>query len=112
MATKSAISFGLVHIPISLHNATRNNDISFNQLHKTDHERIRYKKTCGHCGQEVSSSDIVKGYEYDKDKYVVITEADLEQIKTEKDRTIHILHFTTLDQISPVYYEKNLSCHS
>jgi len=106
MAIKSAISFGLVHIPISLHNATRDNDISFNQLHKDDHERIRYKKTCGHCGEEVSPSDIVKGFEYDKDKYVVITEADMEKIKTEKDRTIHIMHFATLDQISPVYYEK------
>jgi DNA end-binding protein Ku len=106
MATKSAISFGLVHIPISLHNATRDNDISFNQLHKEDHERIRYKKTCGHCGEEVSSSDIVKGYEYDKNKYVIVTEADLEKIKTDKDRSIHILHFAALDQISPVYYEK------
>jgi len=106
MATKSAISFGLVHIPISLHNATRDNDIHFNQLHAKDHERIRYKKTCGHCGQEVSPNDIVKGYEYDKDKYVVITDADLEKIKTEKDRSIHILHFATLDQISSVYYEK------
>ena len=106
MPTKSAISFGLVHIPITLHNATRDTDISFNQLHIKDHERIRYKKVCGHCEQEVTSADIVKGYEYDKNKYVVITDEDLEKIKTEKDRSIHILHFTTLDQISPVYFEK------
>ena len=106
MPTKSAISFGLVHIPIVLHNATRDNDISFNQLHIKDHERIRYKKVCGFCEKEVTSNDIVKGYEYDKDKYVVITDEDFEKIKTEKDRSIHILHFATLDQISPVYYEK------
>ena len=55
MATKSAISFGLVHIPISLHTAARDNDISFNQLHIQDHERARYKKVCGHCGKEVTS---------------------------------------------------------
>jgi len=106
MATKSAISFGLVHIPISLHNAARDNDISFNQLHIKDHERVRYKKVCGHCGKEVAAGDIVKGYEYDKDKYVVVTDEDFEKIKTEKDRSIQILHFANLNQISPVYYDK------
>lgn len=72
MATKSAISFGLVHIPISLHTATQDNDVSFNQLHKEDHSRIRYKKTCGHCGKEVKTEDIIKGFQYDKDQYVVV----------------------------------------
>jgi len=106
MAVKSAISFGLVHIPISLHNATQDNDISFNQLHVKDHSRIRYKKVCGHCGKEVADGDIIKGYEYDKDKYVEISDEDIEKIKTQKDRTIQILHFAQLNQISPVYYEK------
>lgn len=105
MATKSAISFGLVHIPISLHTATTDNDVHFNQLHKDDHTRIRYKKVCGHCGVEVKSEDIVKGYEYDKNQYVVITEEDTEKIKTEKDKAIHIIHFANLNEISPVYYE-------
>ena len=106
MATKSAISFGLVHIPISLHTATQNNDISFNQLHKEDHSRVRYRKTCGHCGEELKSEDIVKGFQYDKDQYVVVTEDDIEKIKTEKQRSMQILHFTTLDSISPAYYDK------
>jgi len=106
MPTKSAISFGLVHIPISLHTATQDNDIRFNQLHKDDNSRIRYKKTCGHCGKEVASSDIVKGFEYDKEHYVIVEDSDFEKIKTEKDRTMQILHFTTLDTISPVYYDK------
>jgi len=106
MPTKSIISFGIVSVPISLHTATTDIDIKFNQLHKEDHERIRYKKTCGHCGKEVKSDDIVKGFEYEKDKYVVVTDDDFESIKTEKDRSIHILHFANLDQISPVYYEK------
>ena len=106
MATKSAISFGLVHIPISMHTATTDNDVKFNQLHKNDHERIRYKKVCGHCSKEVTTADIVKGFEYDKDKYVVVTDDDFEKIKTEKDRAMHILHFSTLNQISPVYYDK------
>lgn len=105
MPTKSAISFGLVHIPISLHTATTDNDVHFNQLHKDDHTRIRYKKVCGHCGVEVKSEDIVKGYEYDKNNYVVITDDDIEKIKTEKDKTMHIIHFANLKEISPVYFE-------
>lgn len=103
---RTVISFGLVAIPIALYTATQDNDIHFNQLHKEDHSRIRYKKTCVHCGKEIGSEDIVRGYEYDKDHYVVVTEEELERIKTEKDRSIQILHFAQLNQISPVYYEK------
>lgn len=65
-----------------------------------------YKKVCGHCGKEVTSKDIIKGYQYDQDHYVVVTEDDLEKIKTEKEKSIQILHFAQLNQISPVYYEK------
>jgi len=103
---RTVISFGLVAIPIALYTATQDYDIHFNQLHKEDHSRIRYKKTCVHCGKEIGSEDIVRGYEYDKDHYVVVTEEELEKIKTEKDRSIQILHFAQLNQISPVYYEK------
>lgn len=103
---KGAISFGLVHIPISLHTATQDNDIRFNQLCKDDHSRIRYKKTCASCGKEVSTKDIVKGFEYDKDKYVIVTDDDFEAIKTEKDRSIQIIHFTALEDIRPIYYDK------
>ncbi|MDD2494890.1 MAG: Ku protein [Tissierellia bacterium] len=105
-AHKGAISFGLVHIPISLYTATQDNDISFNQLHKDDSSRIRYKKVCGHCGKEVTTNDIVKGFEYEDDKYVIMTNDDFEKIKTEKDKTIQILHFANLSQISPIYYDK------
>jgi Ku protein, prokaryotic len=103
---KGAISFGLVYIPVALYTATQDNDIHFNQLHKEDHSRIRYKKTCAHCGKEILSDDIIKGFEYDKDKYVIVTDDDFEKIKTEKDKTIQILHFADLDTISPIYYEK------
>ena len=103
---KGAISFGLVYIPVSLYTATQDNDIRFNQLHKDDHQRIRYKKVCGHCGKEVSTNDIVKGFEYDEGQYVVVSEDDFEKIKTEKDKSIQILHFANLNQISPIYYDK------
>lgn len=106
ISRKSVITFGMVAIPIAMYTATQDNDIHFNQLHKEDISRIRYKKTCGHCGKEISAKDIVKGYEYDKDKYVVITDEEIENIKTEKEKSIQILHFAELNQISPVYYEK------
>lgn len=103
---RTVISFGLVAIPIALYTATRDNDIRLNQLHKEDKQRIKYKKTCKNCGKDLDSEDIVKGYEYDKDKYVIVTDEEIEKIKTEKDKSIEILHFAQLDQISPVYYEK------
>lgn len=103
---KGAISFGLVYIPVSLYTATQDSDISFNQLHKADKSRIRYKKVCAHCGKEVEAKDIVRGYQYAKDQYVVITDEEIESIKTEKDRTITIMSFAALEEISPVYYDK------
>jgi len=106
ISRKSVITFGMVAIPIAMYTATQDNDIHFNQLHAEDNSRIRYKKTCAHCNKEITSNEIVKGYQYDKDKYVVITDEEIEKIKTEKDKSIQILHFAELNQISPVYYEK------
>ncbi|MEA4894088.1 MAG: Ku protein [Oscillospiraceae bacterium] len=103
---RSVISFGLVAIPVAMYTATQDNDIHFNQLHKEDQSRIRYKKTCSHCGKEITSDDIVKGYEYDKDHFVVVTDEEIEKIKSEKEKSIQILHFANLNQISPVYYDK------
>ena len=105
-AHRSVISFGLVAIPVSLYTATQDHDIHFNQLHKEDQSRVRYKKVCAHCGTELKSEDIIKGYEYDKDRYVVVTDDEIEKIKTEKEKSIQILHFAKLNQISPVYYDK------
>ncbi|MDD4565194.1 MAG: Ku protein [Eubacteriales bacterium] len=106
VSRKSVITFGMVAIPIAMYKATQDNDIHFNQLHKEDNSRIRYKKTCAHCGKEIASGDIVKGFEYDKNKYVVVTDDEIEKIKTEKEKSIQILHFAQLNQISSVYYDK------
>lgn len=103
---KGAISFGLVHIPVALHTATQDNDIHFNQLCKEDGSRVKYKKVCAHCGKEVSTQDIVKGFEYESGKYVTMTEEDFEKAKSPKDRTIQILHFAELSSIRPIYYDK------
>ena len=105
-AHKGAISFGLVHIPVALYTAVQDDDIHFNQLCKEDGSRIRYKKVCSHCGKEVSAKDIVKGFEFEKDKYVTMTEEDFEKAKTPKDRSIQILHFAELSSIRPIYFDK------
>jgi len=106
-AYKTVISFGLVAIPVAMHTAVQDNDIGFNQLHKEDKERVRYKKVCSHCGKEVHGDEIIRGYQYDKDRYVVITDDEIEKIKTEKEKAINILHFANIDEINPVYYDKS-----
>ncbi len=103
---KGAISFGLVHIPVALYAATYDNDLHFNQLCKKDGGRIKYKKVCSVCGNEMLQKDIVKGYEYQSGKYVTVTNNDFEKAKTEKDKTIYIMHFTDLKNIPTVYFEK------
>ncbi|NLW70469.1 MAG: Ku protein [Eubacteriaceae bacterium] len=107
VAHKGAISFGLVNIPVALYTATKDNDIHFNQLHEEDNSRIRYKKVCSHCNKEVTENQIVKGFEYDKDKFVIVTDEDLEKIKTEKDRSLEILLFTDKGNIKPIYYSRS-----
>lgn len=107
VAQKSAISFGLVYIPVELYTATQDNDVRFNQLTKDNHKRVRYVKTCAGCKKELKPEDIVKGFQYEKDKYVVVSDADFEKIKTEKDRSIQILQFADLSSIPPVYFEKS-----
>lgn len=107
VAHKSAISVGLIYIPVDLFKTTRDISISFNQLCKDTHQRVRYKKYCPSCNKEVKSDDIIKGYEFEKDRYVTITEEELEKIKTKKDKTIHVLHFAKMEDLDSIYFEKN-----
>lgn len=107
VAHKSAISFGFLYIPVGLYKTTRDTSISFNQLCKDSHERVKYKKICPSCNKEVTTEDIIKGYEYEKGKYVTFTADELEKIKTKKDKTIHIDHFAKMSDIDSIYYDKN-----
>jgi len=77
IAHKIFISFGLVTIPISMYTTTQDNSIHFNQLHKDDNSRIKYKRTCSNCSKEVKLKSLIKRYEYYKDHYVVVTDDDL-----------------------------------
>lgn len=104
---KSAISFGLVHIPVSLEPVIKNNDTSFNQLHKKCKHRISYIKYCPYCKKDVEQKDLVKAYEYTKDNYVEFTKEDFEKIKTEEDKTLEIISFVKISEIDPIYLEKS-----
>lgn len=107
VAHKGSISMGMVLIPVGLYKTTIDNDIHFNQLEKKSKSRIVYKKYCSHCGKEVAKEDIIKGYEYEKNKYVVMTDEELEKIKTKKDKTIHILQFSNIEEVDMKYFEKD-----
>ncbi len=102
---KTAIQFGLVYIPITLYSCTKNTDIGFNLIHKKTGKRIKYKKTCEDCPVKISPEDIVKGYEYEKNKYVILTNQELEKLKTKRDENIEILQFSKLDEIDPIFFE-------
>lgn len=102
---KSAIQFGLVYIPIVLHSCSKNTDIGFNLLYKKTGERIKYKKTCENCPAKIAQEDIVKGYEYERNRYVILTNEELAKLKSKKDENIEILQFSLLSEIDPIYYE-------
>jgi DNA end-binding protein Ku len=104
---KGAISFGLVTIPVAVYPATEEKTLRFNQLHDTDGGRIRMKRTCSVDGEEVDYEHIVKGYEYEKDHYVVLTDEDFDQIPVESSRAIDIVRFVDEDQIDPLLYKKS-----
>lgn len=104
---KGAISFGLVYIPITLSASIKDNDIGFNMIEKNTMSRVKYKKTCVDCNEkEVKNEDIVKGYQYEKGKYVIFTDKDFEKLKTEKDKNITISQFVNLSEVDPVYFDK------
>lgn len=104
---KGSISFGLVYIPITLHNTIKNNDIGFNMIDKKTMSRVRYKKTCADCdGREVKQEDIVKGFEYEEGKFVLFDDNDFEKIKSKKDKNITIEKFVNVSEIDPLYFDK------
>lgn len=104
---KGSISFGFVYIPITLHASTQEHGISFHLLDKKTKSRVKYKKTCVDCkDKEIKNEDIIKGYEYEKGKYVLFDDDDFEKIKSIKEKSIVIEQFVNLDEIDPIYYQK------
>jgi len=104
---KGAISFGLVTIPVSVFPATEEKSLKFNQIHEPDGGRIRYKRVCSIDGEEVPFEEIVKGYEVDKDQYVLLTDEDFDAVPVESSRAIDIQQFVDLEEIDPILYKKS-----
>ena len=102
-----AITFGLITIPVGLYTATEERDIAFHQLSGKDKSRIQYKRVSSKTGREVDWDDIVKGYEYEKGKYVVFTPEELEQIAPESARTIDVVRIVDAAEIDPIYFERS-----
>jgi len=102
---KGAVSFGLVSVPVKLYSATESHDISFRQVHAKDGGRIKYQRVCAIDGEEVPFEHIVKGYEYEKDKYVVLSDEDFRRANVEATQTVDIVGFVDAAQIEPIYFE-------
>ena len=102
---KGYLSFGLLSIPIRLFSAARSERISLNQLHSVCHSRVKMPLFCPTCDRKVERSEIVKGYEYDKDQYVLFDEGELDKIEPESGRTMEILEFVKLDEVDPLYFD-------
>ena len=102
---KGSLTFGLVHVPVELKTAVRSDHISFRMLHAEDLSPIKYERVCAADGEPVPWNEIVKGYEYEKGKYVVLTDDDFKQAALDQSRTIDIIDFVGEDEIDPRFFE-------
>jgi len=101
-----AISFGLVNIPVKLQSAVQDDNIDFDMLSKDDLAPIHYARIDSKTGEEIPYKDIVKGYQYAKGKYIVVTDEDFEKARPDIAKTIDIVQFVKEDEVDPIYYEK------
>ncbi len=99
------INFGLVTIPVKLFTAVRTNDLRFNFLHKTDEGRINNVRRCSIDGEEVPYAEIARGYEYEKGKYVILSDDDFKNAAVEATQSVDIVQFVDLAEINPMYFD-------
>src|SRR5213079_2689824 len=100
---KGSISFSLVNIPISLYPATRKEELKFRLLRKTDLSPVNYKRVAEADGKEVPWDKIVKGYEHEKGKFIILKDEDFKRVDIEATQTVDIVRFVKLDEVNPVY---------
>ncbi len=104
---KGYIKVSLVTIPVRVYPATESSaTISFNQLHAECQTKIQQKKWCPKCEREITSAEVVKGYEFEKGRWVVIDEEDIAKVRTESSKVINLMQFTEADAIDPMYVDK------
>lgn len=100
------ISFGLVNIPVGVYTATKTERVGFHLLHEKDMGRIQYLKVCKLEDEPIPADEIVKGYEYEKGEYVVLTDEDFESVEVESTRNIEIEDFVDADDIDPMFFDQ------
>lgn len=104
---KGYLKVSLVNIPVKVYPATESSaTISFNQLHSECQTRINYKKWCAKCERDVTQAEIVKGYEFEKGRYVVVEEEDIAKVRTESTKVINLVQFAGAEDIDPMYVDK------
>jgi DNA end-binding protein Ku len=103
---KGAVSFGLVSIGVKVYSATEEKDIRFHQVHRDDGGRIRYKRTCSVCGEEVTYDDIAKGYDIGGGEMVILTDEDFAELPLSTSHAIDVLEFVPAEQVDPILYNK------
>src|SRR5262245_48149502 len=104
---KGFLKVSLVNIPVKVFPATESADaISFNQLHAECQTRIQQKRWCPHCEREVPNTELVKGYEFEKGRYVVVSEEDIQKVRVESTRVINLVQFADDSQIDPIYVDR------
>src|SRR5882757_3997379 len=101
---KGAISFGLVNIPIALYPATRTEELKFRLLRASDHSPVNYKRVAEVDGKEVPWDQIVKGYEHEKGKFVVLKDEDFKRADIEATQTVDIMNFVKLEEVNPIFF--------
>jgi DNA end-binding protein Ku len=104
---KGHLTFGLVSMPVKLYSAARSETVSFNQLHKHDNSRVKQVIYCQAEDKPIQRSEIVKGYEYEKDKYVVIEDEDIKKVAPKTAKTMEILEFVKSADVDPIYFESS-----
>jgi len=105
---KGSISFGLVNIPIKMFAATEEKDVRFKYLHKQCNTPIKYEKKCPTCNLSIQQEDIVRGFEYEPGRYVIIADEDFEKVQTAvHGKVIDIIDFVSLSEIDPIYFDKS-----
>src|SRR5204863_5515535 len=101
---KGSISFGLVNIPIGLYPATRREELKFRLLRESDLSPVNYKRVAESDGKEVPWDQIVKGYEYEKGKFIVLKDEDFQRVDVEATQTVDITDFVELSDVNPMFF--------
>ena len=104
---KTAIQFSNLYIPVKLIKVSHDSSIELNQLCKDSKERVRYRKYCPSCDKEITNEDIVKGYRYAENRYVILEQSDLESITSDSDKVLKIEHFCKSREISDLLIDKS-----